>query len=513
MPVPSIRPQHVPAQRIVGLVQRLSGARVHGDADALVSGITHDSRQVRAGDVYVARAGQHTHGIDHVAQALAAGATAVLTDARSAATATEAGAPVVVEVDDPQSAAGPAAAWVYGDPALELTMVGITGTNGKTTTAYLADAGLRAAGRRTGLIGTIETRIGDEVLPSARTTPESTDLQALLALMREREVAAVAMEVSSHALALGRVAGTTYTVAVFTNLSQDHLDFHTDMHDYFEAKARLFTPALASRGVVCVDDEWGQRLARVATVPVTTVGAVTAGRASADWTRVDERIEGGGGRCSLIDPSGERHDLAVALPGRFNLSNAASAYVALVTAGIEPAAARTGIAALAAVPGRMERVDEGQPFLAVVDYAHTPDAVTTLLEEARTLAAPSGKVLVVLGCGGDRDRGKRPLMGAAAARHADVAVLTNDNPRSEDPDAILAAMAGGAVGRADVIVLPDRREAIALAVDRAAGGDVVVVAGKGHEQGQEYADRTLPFDDRVELRNALRSHGYAAGVA
>src|SRR5947209_7252921 len=377
MPVPSIRPQHVPAQRIVGLVQRLSGARVHGDADALVSGITHDSRQVRAGDVYVARAGQHTHGIDHAPQALARGATAVLTDARPAATATEAGAPVVVEVDDPQSAAGPAAAWVYGDPALELTMVGITGTNGKTTTAYLADAGLRAAGRRTGLIGTIETRIGDEVLPSARTTPESTDLQALLALMREREVAAVAMEVSSHALALGRVAGTTYTVAVFTNLAQDLLDFHTDMHDYFEAKARLFTPALASRGVVCVDDEWGQRLARVATVPVTTVGAVTAGRASADWTRVDERIEGGGGRCSLIDPSGERHDLAVALPGRFNLSNAASAYVALVTAGIEPAAARTGIAALAAVPGRMERVDEGQPFLAVVDYAHTPDAVTT----------------------------------------------------------------------------------------------------------------------------------------
>src|SRR5947209_3775652 len=508
MPVPSIRPQHVPAQRIVGLVQRLSGARVHGDADALVSGITHDSRQVRAGDVYVARAGQHTHGIDHVAQALAAGATAVLTDPQSAPTATEAGAPVVLEVDDPQSAAGPAAAWVYGDPALDLTMVGITGTNGKTTTAYLAEAGLRAAGRRTGLIGTIETRVGDDALPSARTTPESTDLQALLALMRERGVTAVAMEVSSHALALGRVAGTSYTVAVFTNLSQDHLDFHRDMDDYFEAKARLFTPALASQGVVCVDDEWGQRLARVARIPVTTVGS-----ASADWTRVDEYVDVRGGRCTLIDPAGLRHDLQVAIPGRFNLSNAASAYVALVTVGIDPAAARAGIAALTAVPGRMERVDEGQPFLAVVDYAHTPDAVTTLLEEARTLAAPAGKVLVVLGCGGDRDRGKRPLMGAAAARHADVAVLTNDNPRLEDPEAILAAMAAGAVGGADVIVLPDRREAIALAVERAAGGDVVVVAGKGHEQGQEYADRTLPFDDRVELRNALRSHGYAAGVA
>ena len=514
MPVPSIRPQHVPAQRIVGLVQRLgdlrlAGLRMHGDDEVLVSGITHDSRQVRAGDVYVARAGQHTHGIDHIAQALSAGAAAVLTDPQSAPTATDAGAPAVVAVDDPQAAAGPAAAWVYGDPADALTLVGITGTNGKTTTAYLAEAGLRAGGRSTGLIGTIETRVGDEVLPSARTTPESTDLQALLALMRERGVTAVAMEVSSHALALGRVEGTSYAVAVFTNLSQDHLDFHADMDDYFQAKARLFTPALAARGVVCVDDEWGQRLARVASIPVTTVG-----RASADWTRADESVDAVGGRCTLVDPAGEPHDLQVALPGRFNLSNAASAYVALVTAGIDPSAARAGIAALTAVPGRMERVDEGQPFLAVVDYAHTPDAVTRLLEEARALAGHAGKVLVVLGCGGDRDRGKRPLMGAAAARHADVAVLTNDNPRSEDPQTILAAMAEGAAGgAADVIVLPDRREAISLAVERATGGDVVVIAGKGHEQGQEYADRTLPFDDRVELRNALRSHGFVAGVA
>src|SRR3954449_7126424 len=263
MPVPSIRPQQVPAQRIVGLVQRLHDvglqrARVHGDADALVSGITHDSRQVRAGDVYVARAGQHTHGIDHVAQALSAGATAVLTDPGSAVRASDAGASAVIEVDDPQSAAGPAAAWIYSDPAQALTIVGITGTNGKTTTAYLAEAGLRADGRRTGLIGTIETRIDYEVLPSARTTPESTDLQALLALMRERGVDAVAMEVSSHALALGRVAGISYAVAIFTNLSQDHLDFHTDMDDYFAAKASLFTPALAVTGVVCVDDERGR---------------------------------------------------------------------------------------------------------------------------------------------------------------------------------------------------------------------------------------------------------------
>jgi UDP-N-acetylmuramoyl-L-alanyl-D-glutamate--2,6-diaminopimelate ligase len=508
MSVPSIRPKSVPQQRIGGLTERLAKAVVHGDVDTLVSGITHDSRQVRPGDVYVARGGQHTHGIAHVGQALAAGATAVLTDPASVSVAANAGARAVVEVGDPQAATGPAAAWIYGDPAKTMTLVGITGTNGKTTTAYLVDAGLRAAGRRTGLIGTIETRVDADVLPSVRTTPESTDLQALLALMRERGVTAVAMEVSSHALALGRVAGTSYAVAVFTNLSQDHLDFHAGMEDYFEAKATLFTPELSARGVVCVDDEWGTRLARTATIPVTTVGAPAA-----DWTRVEETVDAAGGRMTLIGPEGDRHDIEVALPGRFNLRNAASAYVALVAAGVDASAARAGIAGLAAVPGRMERVDAGQPFLAVVDYAHTPEAVSTLLEEARALAATGGKVLVVLGCGGDRDRSKRPLMGAAAASHADLAVLTNDNPRSEDPQDILDAMAAGAVGPADVVVLEDRREAIALAVDRAGPGDVLVVAGKGHEQGQEYADHTLPFDDRVELRDALQRHGYAAGVA
>ena len=513
MPVPSIRPESVPAQRISEIADRLAGALLHGDANVLVSGITHDSRQVVAGDVYVARAGQHTHGISHVGEAVSSGAVAVLTDRASASAARDAGVAAVIEVDDPQSAAGPAAACVYGDPARHLTLIGVTGTNGKTTTAYLVEAGLRAAGRRTGLVGTIETRVGDDVLPSVRTTPESTELQALLALMREREVTAVAMEVSSHALALGRVEGAHYAVAAFTNLSQDHLDFHRDMDDYFAAKARLFTPALSAQGVVCVDDEWGRRLAADATVQVTTVGD-----APADWTRVEELVARDGGRVALVDPSGNRHELDVALPGRFNLRNAAVAYVALITAGIAPDAARAGIADLAAVPGRMERVDAGQPFLAVVDYAHTPEAVVTLLVEARALAGDRGKVLVVLGCGGDRDQGKRPLMGAAAATHADLAVLTNDNPRSEDPDAILAAMTEGAraaegAARAEVIVLPDRREAIDTAVGRANPGDVVVVAGKGHEQGQEYADRTVPFDDRSVLRDALRNRGFAAGVA
>src|SRR4051812_36556756 len=503
-----LRPRAVRERRLPELADVLTDAVLSGDDATLVRGITHDSRHVQAGDLYLARPGEHTHGIRHVSDAIAAGAVAVLTDLPSVDVALAAGARTVVAVADPRAAAGPAAAWVYGYPAASLTVVGITGTNGKTTTAHLVDAGLRAGGQTTGLVGTVGTHVAGSAVPSMRTTPEATDLQALFAVMRERGVESVAMEVSSHALALGRVAGTEFAIGAFTNLSQDHLDFHADMDDYFAAKARLFGGGLARRGVVMVDDEWGRRLAREATVPVVTVGAVDA-----DWAVVDTRPAGAGSAARLVAPDGSLHDIEVALPGRFNIRNAALAYVVRVGLGVAAGDAARGIAGLAAVPGRMERVDEGQPFLAVVDYAHTPDAVTTLLEEARTLAAPAGKGLVVLGCGGDRDRGKRPLMGAAAARYADLAVLTNDNPRSEDPDAILAAMAEGAVGAADVIVLPDRREAIALVVERATGGDVVVIAGKGHEQGQEYADRTLPFDDRVELRNALRSHGFAAGVA
>ncbi|MDQ1746076.1 MAG: UDP-N-acetylmuramoyl-L-alanyl-D-glutamate--2,6-diaminopimelate ligase [Frankiaceae bacterium] len=482
------------------MLERLPGARLHGDGDAVVTGITHDSRAVRPGDVYLARPGEHAHGIDFVAAAVEAGAVAVVTDAASVPAALAAGAAAVVEVADPRAAAGPAAAWVYGDPARDLDVIGVTGTNGKTTTTYLLDGGLRASGRRTGLVGTGETRIGHDVVPSARTTPEATDLQALFAVMRERDVDAVAMEVSSHALALDRVAGTTFAVAAFTNLSQDHLDFHVDMDDYFAAKARLFTPAYAARAVVAVDDEWGRRLAGSATVDVTSVGAEPA-----DWVRVDESVTATGGHTTLRAPDGAHHDVEVSLPGRFNVRNAAVAYVALVLAGIEPAAARAGIASVTTIPGRMQRVDAGQPFLALVDYAHTPAAVTTLLAEVRGLAG-AGRVVVVLGCGGDRDRGKRPLMGAAAARGADVAVLTNDNPRSEDPLAILAAMEDGARasgGTAEIVVEPDRRRAIALAVGKSSAGDVLVVAGKGHEQGQEQDGVVTPFDDGSVLREAL----------
>lgn len=513
MPDFPVRPSVVPSRRIEELVGRLDAAGVgrvelSGDPGTEVTGITHDSRQVRPGDLYVARAGEHTHGIAHVGEAVAAGAVAVLTDREAAATASARGVGAVVVAHDPRAAMGPAAAWAYGDPAEAMTVLGVTGTNGKTTTSYLVDAGFRAAGRRTGLIGTIETRIDGEAIPSARTTPEATDLHALLAVMRERAVGAVAMEVSSHALALGRVDGVVFDVAGFTNLSQDHLDFHHDMASYYAAKASLFSARRARRGVINIDDEWGLRLAAEAEVTSVTTGE----RAEATWRRVAETAATATspGAVTLEGPAG-RVELGCGLLGRFNLLNAATAFLMLVEAGVDAEVARQGVASLAAVPGRLERVDAGQPFLALVDYAHTPGAVTAVLADTRALAGPGGKVLVVLGCGGDRDRDKRPLMGAAAAGGADLAVFTNDNPRSEDPDAILAAMRRGVPAAAHILVEPDRRRAIDVAVGAARPGDVLVVAGKGHEQGQETGGVVAPFDDRVVLRESLIAHLGAAG--
>ena len=512
MPDLPARPSYVAPREVGELRDRLAGqginAEIHGAAGTAVTGISHDSRQVRSGDIYVARPGAHTHGIEHVAEAVAAGASVVLTDPPSASRAGAAGAVATFVVDDPLAAMGPASAWVYGDPAASMLMLGVTGTNGKTTTSYLLDAGLRAAGRRTGLLGTIEVRVDGEVLPSARTTPEATDLHALLALMRERGVDAVSMEVSSHALSLGRVDGVVFDVAAFTNLSQDHLDFHRDMADYFEAKSLLFRSTHARRGVVTVDDEWGTRLAAAAAVPVTTTGVTDA----AQWRRHDEEPASATTRGSvrLTGPSAEPVVVGCSLLGSLNLRNAALAYLVLAEAGLDPVQCGEGIATLASVPGRLERVDAGQSFLALVDYAHTPVAVAAVLEDARRLADPGARVLIVLGCGGDRDRDKRPMMGAAAANGADLAFFTNDNPRSEDPAEILAAMQAGVPAGARVLVEPDRARAIDAAVAVARPGDVLIVAGKGHEQGQESAGVSVPFDDKVVLRDAIDAHLGAA---
>ena len=470
---------------------------------AAVSGVTIDSRQVQRGDLYVALPGATAHGADFSAQALAAGATAILTDpgGREAAVAT--GLPVLV-VPDPRDLLGQVSAWVYGRPAADVMVIGVTGTSGKTTTSFLLEAGLRAAGHRPGLIGGVEIHIGEMRFTPTLTTPEASDLQGLFALMREQGVTAAAMEVSSHALALGRVDAVFYDVALFTNLSQDHLDFHRDLDDYFATKVRLFTPEMSRVGVVNLDDAHGRELLGLGGIPMTSFSAT--GAAGADWRAVDVRLGADGSFFRVVGPGGVEQDATVALPGPFNVANALGAIVALVEAGVPLPTAAAGVGATAGVPGRMERVPGCEGFQAVVDYSHKPGAVESVLNSLREVT--TGRLTVVLGCGGDRDRGKRPMMGEAAARLADVAILTSDNPRSEDSLRILAEMMDGVLRvpqdeRAHVIIEPDRAEAIDLAIGRAGLGDVVVVAGKGHEQGQYVGDRVLPFDDRQVVADAI----------
>jgi UDP-N-acetylmuramoyl-L-alanyl-D-glutamate--2,6-diaminopimelate ligase len=475
-----------------------------GTKDREVTGITHDSRVVRHGDVYAALPGARMHGADFATQAAGLGAVAVLTDEAGRERAAATGLPVLV-TSDPRARMGGLAAEIYGHPGDDLLQIGITGTSGKTTTAYLVEGGLRGAGHPTGLIGTVETRIGDERIKSERTTPEATDLQALLAVMRERGVRSVAMEVSSHALVLGRVDGCVFDVAVFNNLSPEHMEFHSDMEDYFQAKASLFTPRRSKRGVVNYDDEYGRRLVTEASVPITTFSA--EGHPDADWRAENVQVGSHRSTFTVTGPGGARFHAEAPLPGPFNVANTLAAVVSLAVAGIDPETAAEGIGAVPGVPGRLERVDAGQPFLAVVDYAHKTDAVESVLRSLRKVT--KGQVHIVLGCGGDRDLTKRGPMGAAAARLADTAVLTSDNPRSEDPLAILAAMLAGAAEvpvheRGAVLVDADRASAIAVAVGRAQPGDTVLVAGKGHELGQDIAGVVRPFDDREVLREAIR---------
>jgi UDP-N-acetylmuramoyl-L-alanyl-D-glutamate--2,6-diaminopimelate ligase len=469
-----------------------------------VTGVTHDSRQVRPGDLYAALSGETAHGVAFAPQARDAGAVALLTDRLGRERGRASGLPLLV-VHDPRAVLGALAADVYDHPARHLVMLGVTGTNGKTTTAYLLEAGLRAGGFSTGLLGTVETRIGDEAIPSIRTTPEAPELHALLGVMRERKVGAVAMEVSSHALAMHRVDGVVYTVALFTNLSHDHLDFHFTLEDYFAAKATLFTPEHAKSGVVNIDDPFGQRLVRTARIPLTTCSV--NGASHADWRAKDVKLGPTGATFTVESSAGASAPCVVAMPGDFNVANALGAVVALVEAGVSLDDAARGVSGSPGVPGRMERVDAGQGYLALVDYAHTPDAIARLLTSLRPITP--GRLMIMLGAGGDRDRAKRPLMGEHAARLADVVVLTDDNPRSEDPTAIMLALRTGAARvlgaqAGAVLVEHDRAAAIRLLVGAARPGDTIVLAGKGHEQGQEVAGRIHPFDDRVQLADAIR---------
>ncbi|MFD8598281.1 UDP-N-acetylmuramoyl-L-alanyl-D-glutamate--2,6-diaminopimelate ligase [Kitasatospora sp. NPDC059646] len=470
---------------------------------AEITGVTHDSRAVRPGDVYVAFPGANHHGAAFAAGAVASGAVAVLTDAAGAELAADAGVPLLV-VDSPRAVMGELAAAVYGAAARRMLMIGLTGTNGKTTTSYLVEGGLRGAGRLPGVIGTVEMRVGAERIKSERTTPEATDLHAVLAVMNEAGADSVVMEVSSHALVYGRTDGVAYDVALFNNLTPEHLDFHPDMEDYYRAKARLFEPGKARLGVANRDDSYGRRLAGEARIPMVTFSA--AGDPAADWRAVDVQLGPAGSTFTVLGPDGARAEASVPLPGPFNVSNALGAITALAAAGIDLDAAVAGVAQVAGVPGRLEKVDAGQPYVAVVDYAHKPDALSAVLASLREVT--KGRLHVVVGCGGDRDPYKRGPMGAIAARLADTAVLTSDNPRSEDALAILATMLGGAAEvpeeeRGEVLAVPDRAEAIALAVARAHAGDTVLVAGKGHELGQYVKGEVRPFDDREVLRAAM----------
>jgi UDP-N-acetylmuramoyl-L-alanyl-D-glutamate--2,6-diaminopimelate ligase len=468
------------------LIDAIGPSDVRGATAVPVTSLTYDADSAEPGSLHFCVPGFRADGHDFAGRAVERGAVALVVERPLDVDVTQ------LVVPSSRAAMGPAADRFFGHPSSELRVVGITGTNGKTTTAFLTYAVLEAAGLRPGLLGTVESRIGGQATEVKRTTPEGIDLQATFRRMLDAGDRSCAMEVSSHALELGRVAGTTFATAAFTNLTQDHLDFHPTMEDYYLAKRRLFTAG--TPGAVNIGDEYGRRLASEADGRVLTY-AVRSQEADV----MPHACEvGDGGAISLIarTPRGLL-PLDVRLRGTFNVENVLCAVTIGELLELPHDAVRAGIASVEGVPGRFEAVDAGQPFTVLVDYAHTPDSLANVLESARAIT--HGQVICVFGCGGDRDRGKRPLMGAVARRLADRAIVTTDNSRSEDPAAIAAEIAGDTEMETEL----DRRRAIGLAVSAARAGDVVVIAGKGHEQGQQFADRTLPFDDRAVAREAL----------
>jgi UDP-N-acetylmuramoyl-L-alanyl-D-glutamate--2,6-diaminopimelate ligase len=455
-----------------------------------VTGLAYDDRAVTRGTVFFCVPGFTRDGHDFAADAVDRGAVALVVERPLGLGVPE------VRVPSVRRAMAPAAARFYGDPTARLRTVGITGTNGKTTSAFLVRQLLEAAGRRTGLLGTVTAIVGGTPREFARTTPEAIDLQRTFREMLDSGDYAVVMEVSSHALELGRADAIHWAVSVFTNLTQDHLDFHPTMEDYFAAKRRLLRATEGTR-VINIDDAYGRRLA--ADYPDAVTVGIDSPDAQLRATDVESTI--GGSRFAL-----DGRALTLPLPGRFNVLNALGAIAVARALGVADDTIAAALPRAARVPGRFEPVDEGQGFAVLVDYAHTPDSLENVLRAARPLVEDAGRLLVVFGCGGDRDRGKRPLMGRLARALADHVVVTSDNPRSEDPEAIIAEVLEGAGGVGDEVeAIVDRRRAIARAVELAAPGDVVVIAGKGHEQGQELAGGVkVPFDDVDVAREALR---------
>ena len=484
-----------PSARVSDLAAAVPGALVRAARDgAAATDVTYRSNDVTTGALFFCVPGLKVDGHRYAAQAVERGAVALVVDRWLDV----AGHVAQILVPSVRKAMGPVSSAFFGRPSERLTMSGVTGTNGKTTTTYLLESIFRAADLVPGVVGTTGVRVDGKPVPFDRTTPEAPDLQRLLAGMVEAGVRAVAMEVSSHGLDQHRVDGTRYACAVFTNLTQDHLDYHPSMEEYFEAKTRLFTPELSERGAVNADSPHGRALAERSGVPVVTFGA----HAGADLRATDVEVTATG-VSFVVDGVRVRSRLR----GTFNVENCLGAFAAARQLGLADDAAAEGIAVLAGVPGRVEPVEAGQPFPVLVDYAHTPDSLENVLRTARALTV--GRLIVVFGCGGDRDRLKRPLMGEAAARLADLTVITSDNPRSEVPEAIIAEIEPGARrGGGRYSVEPDRRAAIHAALAEAGPDDVVVVAGKGHESGQTFADGTMPFDDRMVVADELAALGF-----
>lgn len=475
------------------LTATVPGAQMKGDPGVLIGDVAYDSREVGPRALFFCVPGELADGHGFAPDAVASGAVALVVERWLEIDVTQ------VRVGSVREAMGPVSSIAFGDPASSMITVGVTGTNGKTTVTYLLESIFQAAGWKAGVIGTTGARVAGEPVPLARTTPEAPDLHRLLAAMRDRHLRATALEISSHALAQHRVDGLVVDVAVFTNLSQDHLDFHGTMAAYLEAKARLFAPTHARHAVVNADDPASRRLLPAA-IPVTTYGI----EHDADLRASDVVATADGTAFSV-----EGVKIHSRLRGRFNAANALAALVAARAIGVDDDAIATGIGALHQVPGRMEAIEAGQEPLVVVDYAHTPDSIRNVLLAARPLA--SGRLIIVFGCGGDRDPRKRSLMGAAATSTADLTIVTSDNPRSEDPLAIIAEIEPGAnEGGGDFLVEPDRRAAIRLALQEAGRGDVIVIAGKGHESTQELRDRAIPFDDRVVALEELEAIGRGA---
>jgi UDP-N-acetylmuramoyl-L-alanyl-D-glutamate--2,6-diaminopimelate ligase len=471
------------------VIAALAPADVLGRAPVEIADLAYDARDATAGSLFFCVPGSLADGHAFAAEAVANGAAALVVER-----------PLELEVpqllvEDARRAMGVVADEFYERPTQELEVAGVTGTNGKTTTAFLLYSILAVAGRRPGLLGTIESRVGGERRPALRTTPEAIDLQRVFREMLDAGDRSCAMEATSHGSELGRLDRVRFSALVFTNLTQDHLDFHQTLERYFDAKRRLFTEARPP-AAVNVGDAHGRRLAE----ELGGQGRLITFGFAEDAELQAERLE--------LGPHGARFsagglELETRLRGRFNVENVLGAVAAARLLDVEDEAIARGVKELRGVPGRFEAVDEGQPFVVLVDYAHTPDSLENVLRTARDLA--QSRLICVFGCGGDRDRGKRPLMGRIASELADVAIVTSDNPRSEEPEAIIGEIAAGAEG--DVEIEPDRREAIARAIDAARDGDVVVIAGKGHEQGQQFTDRTVPFDDRDVAREALRRLG------